>query len=319
MGEPEDLVTNSSGEHISVLLAEVLEGLVLRAGGRYIDCTVGGAGHAAAILAASAPTGRLLGLDRDPAAAARAASRLTRFGERARVVHSSYAQLTAVARAAGFSSVDGILFDLGFSSFQIDDPERGFAFRFDGPLDMRYDPSSMDPTAADLINQSTEDELVAILWQYGEERQSRRIARALMCARPIHTTVGLAEVVSLAVGGRRGRRLHPATRTFQALRIAVNQELELLSAVLPQALALLRPGGRLVVIAFHSLEDRIVKRFFKRESQDCICPPELPVCRCEHRASLRWVGSQPVQATEVEIESNPRSRSAKLRVVEKIA
>ncbi|HEY90168.1 MAG TPA: 16S rRNA (cytosine(1402)-N(4))-methyltransferase RsmH, partial [Thermoflexia bacterium] len=219
--------------------------------------------------------------------------------------------------AAGFSPVDGILFDLGFSSFQIDAPERGFAFRFDGPLDMRYDPSSAVPTAADLINQSTEDELVAILWRYGEERQSRRIAQALMRARPIQTTVGLAKVVSLAVGGRRGRRLHPATRTFQALRIAVNRELEILEGALPAAVSLLRPGGRLVVIAFHSLEDRIVKRFFKREAQDCICPPELPICRCEHRAALRLIGSQPVQASAAEVESNPRSRSAKLRVAEK--
>ncbi len=317
MGESEDLVTGTSGEHIPVLLTEVLEGLALRAGGTYLDCTVGGAGHAAAILAASGPTGRLLGLDRDPVAAARAAHRLARFGERARVVHSSYAQLAAVARAEGFSPVDGILFDLGFSSFQIDDPERGFSFRFDGPLDMRYDPSSAGPTAADLINRSTEDELVAMLWQYGEERQSRRIARALMRARPLQTTVGLAEVVSLAVGGRRGRRLHPATRTFQALRIAVNRELEILEAALPAAISLLRPGGRLAVIAFHSLEDRIVKRFFKQESQDCICPPELPICRCNHRASLRLVGSQPVQASVAETESNPRSRSAKLRVAEK--
>ncbi len=317
MGESEDLVANTSGEHIPVLLTEVMEGLALRAGGTYLDCTVGGAGHAAAILAASAPTGRLLGLDRDPAAAARAARRLARFGERAQVVHSSYAELQAVARAAGFSPVDGILFDLGFSSFQIDAPERGFAFRFDGPLDMRYDPSSAVPTAADLINQSTEDELVAILWRYGEERQSRRIAQALMRARPIQTTVGLAKVVSLAVGGRRGRRLHPATRTFQALRIAVNRELEILEGALPAAVSLLRPGGRLVVIAFHSLEDRIVKRFFKREAQDCICPPELPICRCEHRAALRLIGSQPVQASAAEVESNPRSRSAKLRVAEK--
>ena len=318
MGELEDLVTDDPGEHIPVLLAEVLEGLALRAGGSYIDCTVGGAGHATAILQASAPTGRLLGLDRDPAAAARAARRLAQFGERARVLPSSYSRLPEVAQAEGFFPADGILFDLGYSSFQIDDPERGFAFRFDGPLDMRYNPAGTAPTAADLINQLSEKELVDILWRYGEERQSRRIAQALVRARPLSTTGELAAVVSDAVGGRKGR-LHPATRTFQAFRIAVNQELELLSAVLPAARDILRPGGRLVVIAFHSLEDRIVKQFFKREAEDCLCPPEIPVCRCEHQASLRLIGPQPVQASVAEVAENSRSRSAKLRIAEKLA
>jgi len=314
MGRPEDLT-----QHIPVLRQEVLEGLGVRPSKHYLDATVGGGGHAAAILQASVPNGRLLGLDRDPEAAARAAERLKCFGQRAVVIHKSYINLADVAREQSFYPLDGVLFDLGFSSWQIDDPARGFSFRADGPLDMRFDPSEGGPTAADLVNQCTEPELVEILWQYGEEPHSRRIAQAILATRPIHSTVQLSEVILDAVPGARRRGIHPATLTFQALRIAVNQELMGLSDALSQSLAVLRPGGRLAVITFHSLEDRIVKHFMRQQAKDCICPPEIPVCMCEHKASLRLITRKPVLPSAAEVAANPRSRSAKLRLAEKIA
>ncbi len=317
MGELTDLDTAPETHHLPVLLTEVLEGLDVVSGERYIDGTVGGGGHALAILETSAPSGRLLALDRDPEAAARATARLEPFGERATVVHASYDRLRAVAEVENFVPVAGVLFDLGFSSWQVDDPTRGFAFRLVGPLDMRFDPSAPTPSAADLVNTLTAEELAQLLWEYGEERQSRRIAQAIVSARPLRTTEALAEVVSRAVGGRRGR-LHPATRTFQALRIAVNQELERLEAALPQALEVLRPGGRLAVITFHSLEDRLVKQFLKREASDCICPPRVPICTCEHQAQVALITRKPVLPSAAEREANPRSRSAKLRIAEKL-
>ncbi len=303
--------------HIPVLLDEVVRGLDVAPGGLYLDATVGGGGHASAILEASRPDGRLLGLDRDPKAVKRAARRLSTFGDRAIVVHASYVDLLTIADNQGFLPLDGVLFDLGFSSWQIEDPARGFSFSADGPLDMRFDPTSAGATAADLINQSTASELADILYEYGEETQSRRIAAAIVSARPIASTRELVQVIVDAVGPRRGR-LHPATLTFQALRIAVNRELEGIEFALPQAIQVLRPGGRLAVIAFHSLEDRIVKQFFRRESRDCICPPELPVCRCDHRRTVRRLTRKPVMPSEPELEANPRSRSARLRIVEKL-
>jgi 16S rRNA (cytosine1402-N4)-methyltransferase len=303
--------------HIPVLPDEVIDGLQAERGGRFIDATVGGGGHASAILDASAPDGVLLGLDRDPAALDVASDRLARFGDRAQLVHASFARLKEVVQAHGFagerSRVDGILFDLGLSSLQLADAQRGFSFMADGPLDMRFDPTSGDPTAADLVNTLSEEELADILYHYGEERQSRRIAGAIVEARPLHTTGELVEVVEQAVGRRRGR-LHPATLTFQALRIAVNEELKALRAALSQAVELLAPGGRLAVIAFHSLEDRIVKRFMRRESKDCVCPPELPICTCDHQATLDVITRKPIRPTEEEVAANPRSRSARLRV-----
>ncbi len=316
MGESADLGASDPHQHIPVLVQEVLDGLAVRPGGAYLDATVGGGGHACAILQVSSPDGRLLGLDRDPDAIRRALKRLSAFGDRVKVVHASYVELRRVARDEGMLPLDGILFDLGFSSWQIEDPERGFAFSQDGPLDMRFDPTA-GRTAADLVNQLSEDALVDLLFRYGEEPRSRQIARAIIMARPIHTTGELAEVVSRAVGGRRGA-LHPATRTFQALRIAVNRELEAVEAALPRALLALRPGGRLAVITFHSLEDRIVKHFLRRESRDCICPPEYPVCRCDHKKVVRVLTRKPIRPSEEEIARNPRSRSAKLRLAEKI-
>jgi 16S rRNA (cytosine1402-N4)-methyltransferase len=277
---------------------------------------VGGGGHAEAVLSACAPDGRLLGLDLDPDALAVARQRLAPFGERATLRQGSFAQLAALA--ADFAPADGILFDLGLSSLQLADPSRGFSFSHPGPLDMRFDPAAGGPTAADLVNGLSVEELAQILYQYGEERQARRIAEAIVAARPLETTEQLAEVVAAAVGGRRGR-IHPATRTFQALRIAVNDELSVLQVALPQAVDLLKPGGRLVVISFHSLEDRIVKRFLRQESKDCICPPEVPVCICNHRARLRVLTRKPVRPEPDEVARNPRARSARLRAAERIA
>ena len=318
MGESRDLTSTSPLKHVPVLVAEVLEGLQVHVGGLYIDGTVGGGGHAAAILEAAAPDGRLLGLDRDPQAVAYARKRLAAFGERARIVHAPYIQLAALAREHGFFPATGVLLDLGFSTLQIDDPARGFAFQSDGPLDMRYDPSGDAPTAAELVNSLSAAELATLFWRYGEERQSRRIAQAIVRARPLETTQQLAEVIEVAVGRGYEDRIHPATRTFQALRIAVNQELEMLREALPRIVSILKPGGRLAVIAFHSLEDRIVKHFFKREAQDCICPPELPVCRCEHQATLRVLTRKPLRPSEEEVVANPRSRSARLRLIERL-
>lgn len=302
--------------HVPVLLNQVIDGLQVRPGGRYIDATVGGGGHAAEILAVSAPKGALLGLDLDPAALEIAQAELAPYAGRFQLVHSSFAHLEAVARKRGFVPVDGVLFDLGLSSLQLADPDRGLSFMTEGPLDMRFDPTASGPTAGDLVNELTAAELADVLYRYGEERQSRRIAQAIVDARPLHTTTELASVIEGTVGRRRGR-LHPATLTFQALRIAVNDELGALETALPQAVGVLAPGGRVAVISFHSLEDRIVKRFMRRESRDCICPPELPVCKCDHRATLRVITRKPIRPTEDEINANPRSRSARLRVAER--
>ncbi len=245
-----------------------------------------------------------------------ARARLAPYGERVALVHNSFARLSECARAHDFVPVDGVLLDLGLSSLQLADPSRGFAFMKPGPLDMRFDPQSGEPTAADLVNELPAEELARLLYRYGEERAARRVAEAIVAARPLRTTDELAAVVAQVLK-RRGR-IHPATRTFQALRIAVNDELAALEAVLPQAVEILAPGGRLAVISFHSLEDRIVKRFLRRESRDCICPPEAPVCTCGHRAALRLITRKPIRPTPEETAANPRARSARLRVAERL-
>jgi 16S rRNA (cytosine1402-N4)-methyltransferase len=298
-----------------VLYRETLDVLQPRPAGRTIDATVGAGGHAAGILEATAPDGLLLGLDADPDALDLARARLARFGARAKLIHANFSNLEAIARREGFDEVDDVLFDLGLSSLQVDDPARGFSFRRDGPLDMRFDPS-YGPSAADIVNTLPERELADLLWRYGEERAARRVARAIVASRPIERTGQLAGIVARVVCGRPG--LHPATRTFQALRIAVNQELDALERALPQAVNLLRPGGRLAVISFHSLEDRRVKDFFRQESRDCICPPDLPMCTCHHRATLKPVTRRPIEPSADEVNRNPRSRSAKLRVAERL-
>ncbi len=302
--------------HRPVLYKQIILALRPRSRGRYVDATLGAGGHAAGILEASSPDGMLLGIDLDPQALALAGQRLSNYPGRFTLVEASFTTLAEQLRKLGWESVDGIVIDLGVSSMQLDTPERGFSFQADGPLDMRFGPQQ-SVSAEELLNRLAEDELADLIWRYGEERLSRQIARSIVQARPLHTTRELADAVLRAVGGQKGR-IHPATRTFQALRIAVNDELQAVEAVLPQALAALAPGGRLAVISFHSLEDRLVKQAFHRESRDCICPPEQPVCTCGHKASIREVNRHPIQAEEDEIAENPRSRSAKLRVAEKL-
>jgi 16S rRNA (cytosine1402-N4)-methyltransferase len=301
--------------HISVLLEPILRFLLPAA--RIIDGTLGAGGHSAALLAGGA--GALLGLDRDPQALALAGARLAAFGERAHLVHGSYADMVTHAHALGWESVHAILLDLGVSSMQFDTPERGFSFRFDAPLDMRFDTTSDVPTAADIVNLAAEEDLADLIYRYGEEHDSRRYARAIVRHRPLHSTGALANVIAQAAYKRRDAHIHPATRVFQALRIAVNDELGVLERTLPQAIDLLAGGGRLAVISFHSLEDRIVKDAFRLASTDCICPPRAPVCVCGHRASVRLLTKKPLAADESEVAANPRSRSAKLRIVEKLS
>jgi 16S rRNA (cytosine1402-N4)-methyltransferase len=317
--------SSSAPGHKPVLLAEAVAALQPRPGGRckYLDGTFGGGGHTRALLKASAPDGIVLALDADPAAIDRAVALRQDPGiaERLIPVRANFAELAIVARERGVVPLDGILLDLGLSSFQIDQPERGFAFRHEGPLDMRFDPEQGVP-ASDLVNTLPERELADLVWRYGEEPGSRRIARAIVREReqaPIETTTRLAAIVAGALGGRRGREIHPATRTFQALRIATNEELTALEAALVGALDVLAPGGRLAVIAFHSLEDRIVKRFIERESAACVCPPEMPVCVCGHRPRLQKITRRAVRPDATERDVNPRARSAVLRVAERLA
>ncbi len=301
--------------HLSVLYHESILAIKPKPGGLYIDATLGAGGHARGILEHSSPDGRLLGLDPDPQALELAARNLASFGGRAIIVQSSYLEMEKRISEQGWAAVDGILFDLGVSSMQLDTAERGFSFMADGLLDMRFDPRQ-NVTAADLVNDLPEEELARIIWSYGEENQSRRIARAIVMARPLKTTIELAAVILKVFGGKRGR-VHPATKTFQALRIAVNEELSAVEKALPMAISALKPGGRLAVIAFHSLEDRLVKQFFRRESRDCICPPHQLVCTCGHKASIQEVNRRPIIATEEEVTGNSRARSARLRIVEK--
>lgn len=305
--------------HRAVLYHEIIHALQPRPGGLYVDATLGAGGHAWGILQASQPDGRLLGLDVDPQALDLACQRLAEFGERAILLRASYTTLGVQLAALGWGAVDGIVLDLGMSSMQVDTPERGFSFQVDAPLDMRFDPDQ-PLRAVDLVNNLSEDDLADLIYRFGEEPEGRKIARAIVAARPLHTTRQLAEVVARAVtsAGRRRQKIHPATRTFQALRIAVNRELEALEAVLPQAVNALKPGGRLAVISFHSLEDRLVKQFFRRESRDCLCPPRQPVCTCGHKAIIREVNRHPIRPKPDEIAENPRARSARLRVAEKL-
>ncbi len=311
--------------HVPVLLHEAMDGLALRPDAWVIDGTLGAGGHSEAILEAIGPSGRLLGLDRDKEAIARAGQRLARFGERVTLRHGSFGELGDIAHELGFVGVQGVLLDLGISSDQLDAADRGFSFQVEGPLDMRMDPSY--PLTADkIVNEWSQDQIADLIYRYADEPRSRRIARAIVAARPLRTTTQLAEVVARVLGGRKGQRIHPATQVFQALRIAVNDELGALEAALPQIVALLAPGGRVAIIAFHSIEDRTVKQFFQREARDCICDT-LPgyvgsrmsqPCRCGHRATLKIVTRRPIQPGEAEIARNLRSRSAKLRIAERL-
>jgi 16S rRNA (cytosine1402-N4)-methyltransferase len=264
------------------------------------------------------PGGRLLGIDRDPSAVRAGRESLAPFGDTAVVVHRRFSELAAVASDHGFSPADLILFDFGLSSTQVDDPGRGFSFRADGPLDMRMDPESK-LTAAKVVNEDDTAELERILRDYGEERWARRVAQFIVARRPLRSTRDLAAAVEAAIPRQAWPRdIHVATRTFQAIRIEVNDELGEIDEGLRAALSTLKPGGRMATISFHSLEDRLVKSFFNVESKDCICPPQQPVCTCGHRATLRVVTHHPVRPSEQEVAANPRARSARLRVAEKI-
>ena len=305
--------------HEPVLLAEVLAQLHPGTGGRFLDGTVGAGGHAAAILDRTAPSGRLLGLDRDPAAIAIARRTLEPFGARALLVQGNFAICDELARGEGFSELDGVLLDLGLSSIQLADESRGFSFRSSGPLDMRAGPDARE-SAADLVNTWPATDLRRIFTELGEEPEAARVANAIVRRRarePFLTADELGRFVA-GVKTRRPKAIDPATQVFQALRMAVNAELENLARGLAAAMRILRPGGRLAVIAFHSLEDRAVKQYFARESRDCICPPHLPTCVCGHRAGLRVLTRRPLTADSAEIARNPRARSAKLRVAEKL-
>ncbi len=307
--------------HLPVMADEVIDSLAPHPGSLQIDATLGGAGHAERILEACSPDGRLLGLDADGAAIARGARRLARFGERAVLRQANFRELEGVAPEAGFGLVDGLFLDLGLSSFQLVDVKRGFGFRAGGRLDMRFD-TSRGRSAADLLATLDAVELTALFGRYGEEPYSGRISRTIVETRrstPVETAEQLAALVVRAVPGKRGgHRIHPATRVFQALRIAVNDELGALQAGLAASLILLRPGGRLVVLSYHSLEDRIVKRFIAGEQRGCVCPPDLPVCVCGQSPRLRSLGKSRTPG-QAELTANPRSRSARLRAAERLA
>ncbi len=308
--------TLKSSTHIPVLPREVIENLAVQPGGRYIDCTLGAGGHAQSILEQSSPGGQLLGIDADPDAIKTASARLAPFGKSVLMVNDNFVNLKDICIKYDFFPVHGILFDLGLSSPQLDEEGRGFSFQHDAPLDMRFSPSQKT-TAAAIINTYSEGELARLIKTYGEEINSRQIARKIVQKRPLSTTTELANIIEEAVGGRHGK-IHPATRTFQALRIAVNHEMENLENALTQAASLLGFGGRIVVISYHSLEDRIVKHFLQRESKDCLCPPEAMKCTCEHKASLKIITRKIITPTFAEVEMNPRSRSARLRAAERI-
>ncbi|HEX2193886.1 MAG TPA: 16S rRNA (cytosine(1402)-N(4))-methyltransferase RsmH [Candidatus Limnocylindria bacterium] len=308
--------------HLPVLVDEVLASLDVRSGSSLADCTVGGGGHAERLLEASSPDGRLLGLDADRAAIAEAQRTLARFGDRVVLRHANFEALYDVAREERFIPLDGVLFDLGLSSYQLADPRRGFGFAGESAPDMRFDEAA-GVSALELIDRSSPRELAAMLATFGEERRAGRIAKAIVAARAegrLMTAADLARVVAAAAPARGADagRIHPATRTFQALRIAVNRELEVLGTGLAGALAALRPGGRMAVISYHSGEDRIVKRFMARESRDCVEEPPPPVCTCGHRAQLRIVAKGGITPGESEVRRNRRARSARLRVAEKL-
>jgi len=331
MIEPQPCSRNSSspqlsdpapqGNHITVLREIAVESLRPREGSIYVDGTFGGGGHAQRLLAHDPPIGLVIAIDADLDAGPRARYLANRPGNsgRLRLYHRNFRDLASVVEEAAVPQVNGVLLDLGLSSFQLDQGERGFSFRHDAPLDMRFDQTG-GITAADLVNTADVGDLARILWQFGEEKQSRRIASAIIREReksPIRTTIELASLVQRIVGGGQRSRIHPATRTFQALRIAVNGELDALAEVMQAATGVLSPGGRLVVIAFHSLEDRIVKRFIEAESRTCVCPPDQPICTCDTIPRLVRVG-KPIRPSKSELSLNPRSRSAIMRVAERL-
>lgn len=309
-------VNDSKQPHLPVLYQEVIQYLSPATPGKFVDGTVGAGGHAYGMLSTFGSGNELLGIDLDPVALEHASARLLSFGKSVQLHQGSYADISDHLHRIGWLKVRGILLDLGVSSMQLDMPEKGFSFRADAPLDMRFNPSA-PLTGADLLNGSDELEISRILWEYGEERQARRLAKAIVARRPVDTTSQLVSIIEKTIGYHRGG-IHPATRTFQAIRIAVNDELGNLEAFLPKAVDALESGGRLAIISFHSLEDRIVKHYFQRESKDCIELPLPIVCTCGHKATVKIITRHPVEASDEEKSNNPRSRSAKLRVAERL-
>ena len=302
--------------HIPVLYKEIIHALQPQSGGRYVDGTLGAGGHARGILEACSPDGYLLGLDVDPQALALSRETLAPYEERAHLVQASYITITKQLAALKWDFVDGIVLDLGASSMQFDNAERGFSFMQDGPLDMRFGSNAFQ-SAEDIVNSYDERDLADLIFRYGEDRDARRIAKAIVMNRPLRTTRELVAVIEKA-SPRRGDRTHPATQTFQALRIAVNEELSSVESVLPQAVAALRSGGRCAVISFHSLEDRIVKDYFREQSKDIVNPPYERIYEVERKAVVEIINKKPIVASDEEVKDNPRARSAKLRVIEKL-
>ncbi len=310
----------SEPRHRPVMVETVLEFLAPRPGGRYVDGTVGDGGHTKAVLEAAAPTGRVLGIDRDPAMVARASRRLAPFGERIMLVHGDYRDLARHLTEAGWKEIDGMLLDLGLSSHHLETSERGFSFMIDGPLDMRYDPAQT-LTARVIVNTWAVEELAALFREHGEGRGASRIARAIGQARtvqPLERTGELSELI-VSLRGVGAGKIHPATRVFQALRCAVNEELRDLDSALEAAVDRLVAGGRLVVISFHSLEDRIVKELFRTLERGCVCPPTDPVCRCGRAPKVVRLTKRPQRPSAAEVQANPRARSARFRACEKLA
>lgn len=307
--------------HITVLKEEAVKGLAVKPDGIYVDCTLGGAGHSSLIASLLEETGMLVAFDQDEAALEHARKVLSPYGDRIKLVRSNFRNLKVKLQELGISAVDGVLFDLGVSSPQLDEAERGFSYRHDAPLDMRMDRSGT-LTAYDIVNEWPEEQLADILFRYGEEKFARRIAREIVKARehgPIRTTGELAELVKAGIpAAARRSGGHPAKRSFQAIRIAVNDELAAFEEALEQAIECTRAGGRIAVITFHSLEDRICKSMFQSKLGKCVCPPDLPVCGCGAKGELRLVNRKPIEASEAEREANPRARSAKLRIAEKL-
>jgi len=307
--------------HRPVLLGETIEFLAPQRGGLFVDCTLGLGGHSEAILESSEAT-RVIGFDLDPEALHYASERLARFGARFRPIAANFKEIQSVLASLGEQDAQGVLVDLGVSSLQFDSPERGFSFRWDAPLDMRMNPAGGDETAAELLQRLPEAEIARVLFEYGEERRSRRIAKWIVEKReqgtPITTTKALADLVQRASGQSRTKGIHPATRTFQALRIAVNSELEGLDQYVATAIDLLQPDGRFVAISFHSLEDRIIKQELRRLAGYCQCPPRVPVCSCGARKAVEILTRRPVVPDDREVEENPRARSAKLRACRRL-
>ncbi len=302
--------------HQPVLLQETVAYLAVKTGGVYVDGTVGEGGHAQAILQASMPGGRLLGIDLDPQAVGRARQRLWHLHSSSVLMQGNYIQMEELAGSLGFSQPDGVLMDFGMSSFQVDTHRRGFSVQGEGPLDMRYDPDT-ETNAAHVLNSYSREQLADVFSRFGEEPKARSIAQAVVEHRPLNTTLELADLVAKTLGGRK-KGIHPATKVFQALRILVNDELENIKNGLKAAITLLKPGGRLVAISYHSLEDRIVKNYLAQESRGCICPPTIPLCACSHTPTLKTLTRKVVTPTHEEISRNHRSRSARLRAAERL-